>query len=114
MANLLGKIRQLIEAVFSKKSSALSNGKVETAVPEWRLTEESAVRLLRLLEITTEGMLTCAETFDLLDEYAETVQSGEEAEILLPLVKHHLDNCPECYHRYVALQRVLQTNPDPI
>ncbi len=88
--------------------------KTAVSAPQLTLTPESAMRLLRLLERTQEEELTCEETFALLDEYAELAESEAEAEVLMPLVKHHLDGCPDCYERYDALRRILQTDIDTL
>ena len=73
------------------------------------LTEEVVIDLWRQVEKTREGMYTCAETFALLDEYAELVQSNQDAEKLMPLVKAHLDVCPKCRPEFEALITILES-----
>lgn len=74
------------------------------------LSEEHIRHLMHMLEHTHEGMYSCEETFDLLDEYAELVASHEEAAMLMPYVQHHLDLCPDCLQAYEALMRILRAD----
>ena len=75
-----------------------------------KLTEEVLTQLMRQVEQTKEGMYTCQETFDLLDEYIDLTIDNEDAAKLMPLVKAHLDACPPCTTQYKILQRVLNVN----
>lgn len=75
------------------------------------VTETSVARLMHVLEHTQEEELSCEETFALLDEYVELAVSKSEAAALMPLVKHHLDGCPDCHDYYDSLLRILQTEP---
>jgi hypothetical protein len=71
--------------------------------------EDALKQLLHALAYTQDEELSCAETFALLDEYAELMVSSVEAKALMPLVKHHLDHCLECRERYEILLQILQT-----
>lgn len=73
------------------------------------LTEDTVKHLLREIKNTQEGMYNCDETFALLDEYAELVSNGEEAARLMPLLKAHLDMCPDCHEQYEVLMQILET-----
>jgi len=73
------------------------------------VVEEDAVTpLMRLVERTNEGEYCCEETFDLLDEYVELVATEQDVEVLMPLVKKHVDHCPDCGPRYEILLDILQ------
>lgn len=67
--------------------------------------------MLRKIEQTQDIELTCGEVFDLLDQYAEAAANGEDAGQLMPLVKQHLDLCPDCREEFEALLKVLQSSP---
>ena len=67
--------------------------------------------ILRMLENTEEVELSCDEVFDLLDEYAEMVQRGEDVSRLMPLVVLHLQRCKDCLEEFEALQRILAAAP---
>lgn len=75
------------------------------------LGEAAIRRLMQLLEKTQEEELTCQETFALLDEYVELVDSNAEMAALMPIVRLHLDMCPDCHNEFEALLRILQTEP---
>lgn len=74
-------------------------------------SREMLKNLLRRIEITQEIELSCDETYELLDRYAEMVVRGENPAQLLPLVKHHLEMCPDCHEELEALLSVLQNTP---
>jgi hypothetical protein len=71
--------------------------------------EQFVRRLMQRLEETRENEYSCEETFALLDEYVELANSREEAAVLMPLVQHHIDACPDCRERFEVLLRILQT-----
>lgn len=68
-------------------------------------------RLLYAIEQTQDVEYSCDEVYQLLDQYAEAVERGEDTEQLMPLVKHHLDLCPDCREEFEALLNVLEGNP---
>ena len=53
-----------------------------------------------------EEML-CTEYFDELPRYVDIEASGQDAGALLPEVKHHMHQCPECEEVYLALLRLV-------
>ncbi len=75
------------------------------------LNQAALLDLMRRLENVEENAYSCEETFDLLDEYVELVVTDEEAAALMPLVKNHLDMCPDCRERYEILLRILEAEP---
>ena len=66
------------------------------------------MQLLQMLDITHDDELSCGEVNDLIDQYVELKQRGANVESLMPLVKHHLDLCRECFDEYEALMAVLE------
>lgn len=68
-------------------------------------------KLLQSIEQTQDVEYSCDEVYQLLDQYSEAVERGEDAAQLMPLVKHHLDLCPDCREEFEALLRVLEGNP---
>jgi hypothetical protein len=108
MAKLTEKLRQLIRQAIDMSSSPSSTPQAEALVDESTITH-----LMRLIEQTQEEEYSCEETFALLDEYAEiALRNDLEAEALMPLVKHHLDMCPECAERYEALLYILESEAE--
>ena len=70
--------------------------------------EDTVSTLMRLIEQTNEGEYSCEETFDLLDEYVELIAADQDVEVLMPLVKKHVDHCPDCGPRSEILLDILQ------
>lgn len=68
-------------------------------------------KTLPSLEQTREEEYSCDEVYDLLDQYVEAVQRGEDMAELMPLVKHHLDMCVDCHEEYEALLNILEGSP---
>ena len=100
MTSLRDKIERLVQALIPSARSQ----------PGRQPLHDSQIRnLMQALETTEEARYNCAETFALLDEYVELVNSTEDATALMPLVKHHLDACPECAEQINALLAILQS-----
>lgn len=74
------------------------------------MDEAAIASLMQLIERTKEGEYTCEETLDLLDEYVELVNAGQNVAEIMPLVKGHISDCPDCTERYEALITILQTS----
>ncbi|MDX1418149.1 MAG: hypothetical protein R3293_28375 [Candidatus Promineifilaceae bacterium] len=70
--------------------------------------EAVVISLMRLIEQTKEGEYTCEETLDLLDEYVELVSDGQNVAAIMPLVKNHIGDCPDCTERFEALIKIVQ------
>ena len=79
--------------------------------PTKNTPQESAamtVRLLRSLAMTKEEEISCDDVHALLDEFVELKLRGEDVDELMPLVKHHLDMCRDCFEEYEALLTALE------
>jgi len=79
--------------------------------PKKNLSQESAamtVHLLHSLAMTQEEEFSCDDVHALLDEFVELKLRGENVEELMPLVKHHLDMCRDCFQEYEALMAALE------
>jgi hypothetical protein len=66
--------------------------------------------LLHMVENTDEVEIGCDEVFELLDQYVEMEQRGEDMTNLLPLVKRHLEKCCACREEYQALKQVIEAS----
>ena len=117
MASLAEKLRQLLRQkersgsiALDQKREAPSSQHVGTQDETEVVTADNVARLMFMLNVTREEAYSCEETFALLDEYVEVaVQNETEAEAVLPLVKHHLDLCPDCHQKFSALLQILKT-----
>jgi hypothetical protein len=74
------------------------------------LPNEVVLGFLRILESVREEEISCSEIYAKLDEYVEREVSKKDAAQLMPLIREHLDVCPECCEEYEALLNVLNEN----
>ena len=70
-------------------------------------TSDSLTRLLQMIRYTQEDEVSCDEFDRFLDEYAELARNVEDMHEIMPLVKNHIDLCPECKEEFEALMRIL-------
>lgn len=87
-----------------------STGRAKPASLPPRPPGSALSTLINLLMQTHEEELSCDEFFALLDQYAEMTHRGEDAAVLMPLVKRHLDLCSDCQEEYEALLRMLKAS----
>ena len=78
----------------------------ETTPPE-ELTNETVHAILRLLDDAEKENISCEELFVKLDQYVQREVDEKDAAELMPVVRDHLDLCPECCEEYEALLDVL-------
>jgi hypothetical protein len=76
--------------------------------PHDHLTNEAVQGFLRVLEQVREEELSCKEINAKLDEYVELKIKKENAAHIMPLIREHLDLCPECCEEYEALLDVVE------
>jgi uncharacterized protein (UPF0335 family) len=65
-------------------------------------------RLLQSVARTEEVEIGCDEVYAVLDQYADAKASGEDVSAIMPLVKLHLDMCPDCFEECEALLEVIE------
>jgi hypothetical protein len=70
-------------------------------------TQALLKRLLEALALTHESELDCDQVFAALDLYAEAIARGEDPAVVLPLVRQHLEQCPDCSEEQQALLAIL-------
>ena len=100
-----------IRNLFSRSKQTMNEASNPTVpnAPVPPLDQKAMVHLMKRLEMTMENAYSCEEAYALLDEYVEMVASNQEAKKLMPLVKNHLDMCPDCRDEFEILLHVLQT-----
>jgi hypothetical protein len=74
--------------------------------PEY--SDEVVAGFLRVLEEARVEDMPCEQVYAKLDEYVESEVHGREAAKLMPLLREHLDICPECCEEYEALLNCLE------
>jgi chemotaxis regulatin CheY-phosphate phosphatase CheZ len=75
--------------------------------PQPELTEEVVVKFLNILEQARAEELSCSEIHARLDEFVENEVETHEAAKIAPLIREHLDMCPDCCEEYEALLAVV-------
>jgi len=78
--------------------------------PTARISPGAAAVLVRELESTQEVEFDCEQVHQLLDQFAEAVQRGEDGAAWMPLIRAHLERCTDCRQEFEALLRALQAS----
>jgi len=72
------------------------------------LPSQAVLGFLRVLENARGEEISCDEIYVKLDEYVEREVSKKDAAELMPLIREHLDTCPDCCEEYEALLDVVE------
>ena len=71
------------------------------------LSDQAVLGMLRLLDEVPVEEISCAELYTKLDQYVEREVDQRDAAYIMPVIREHLDTCPECCEEYEALLDVL-------
>jgi len=93
-------LRELIRTIRNKVSR-----------PE-QLSNDTVLGFLRMLERVEREDITCDELYRKLDEYVEREVDKRDAAYIMPLMREHLEICPECCEEYEALLHIMQAADD--
>ncbi|MBM3125443.1 MAG: hypothetical protein FJZ87_10295 [Chloroflexi bacterium] len=91
---------------MKKLNPAKPSGTHKTRLPE--LEDEVVVKFLKILENIRSEEMSCEEMYSHLDEFVEREVRLHDASKVMPLIREHLDLCPECCDEYDALLNVLE------
>ncbi len=80
--------------------------------PQEELQDEVVLKFLQVLEKARAEELSCDDTFARLHEFVETQVKSKDAEKIMPLIREHLDMCPDCCEEYEALLTVLENSKE--
>jgi UDP-N-acetylmuramyl tripeptide synthase len=72
------------------------------------LPNETVLGFLQVLENAQEEGCSCDDVFAKIDEYVEREVDNQDAQDLMPIIREHLDLCPDCCEEYEALLDVLE------
>lgn len=75
---------------------------------KWYQPDDEMVKTLQSLAMTRDHEISCDDVFAVLDEFVEAVKRGENVLLFMPLVRQHLDMCPDCREEYETLLRMVQ------
>lgn len=76
--------------------------------PAEQLSDEAVLGFLRVLETVDKEEITCNELYEHLDQYVEREVDAKDAAQIMPLMREHLDLCPDCCEEYEALLHVVE------
>ena len=94
-------LRDLIQKV---RNSISPQGRL----PQEQLSNEAVLGFLRVLETVDTEEISCDELYGKLDQYVELEVDKKDAAHIMPLMRDHLDVCPECCEEYETLLRVVE------
>jgi len=80
--------------------------------PQEQLTNEKVLGFLRVLETVDHEEISCDELYARLDEYVEIEMDKKDAARIMPLMREHLDICPECCEEYETLLHVVEVTEE--
>lgn len=76
--------------------------------PQEELQDDVVLKFLHVLEKARAEDLSCDDLYARLDEFVETQIKSKDADKIMPLIREHLDICPDCCEQYEALLTVLE------
>lgn len=76
--------------------------------PQPELTDDVVLKFLNILEQARAEELSCSEIHARLDQFVENEVQTHEADKITPLIREHLDMCPECCEEYEALLAIVE------
>jgi hypothetical protein len=110
MARLIEILRQLAGLTDKDELSGRPGASADLPPVGKVLDEDAIKKLMQMIEQTDEREYSCEEAFSLIDEYVELAVDKQDAAILMPLVKKHIDMCVDCRDVYETLMRILQSD----
>ena len=75
------------------------------------IPQETVLGIMRVLDTMPEEGLSCEDLYSKLDEYVDREVDQKDAAQIMPIIREHLDVCPECCEEYEALLDVLSKSP---
>jgi hypothetical protein len=79
------------------------------------LSQEAVIGIMRVLEtVPPDEEISCNDLYARLDEYVELEVDKKDAAQIMPIIREHLDVCPECCEEYEALLDVLNKSSQKV
>jgi len=72
------------------------------------MEREMFKRWIHNIFTTQDEEIDCGQLFEALSQFVDMEVSGKEAARLLPHVRQHLEQCPECAELYQALLEIVR------
>lgn len=70
--------------------------------------DPALLKMVQMIAGTGENEIACDQVYAVLDQFVEAAQRGENVLTFMPLVRQHLEMCPDCREEYETLLRMLQ------
>lgn len=83
-----------------------------TPLEKEQLSNEAVLGFLRVLETIDHEEISCNELYEKLDLYVDLEIDKKDAAHIMPLMRDHLDVCPECCEEYEALLHVVEVTEE--
>ena len=72
-----------------------------------KLDVDTLKQMVRGIMSSRADEIDCDECFEQLDRFSELSLAGKSADEALPLVKRHLETCPDCKEEFEVLLKAL-------
>jgi len=72
------------------------------------MQDEVVLKFLKILEGVRREEMSCDQMYKQLDEFVEQELKSHDAAKIMPLIREHIDLCPECCDEYQALMDILE------
>ena len=59
-------------------------------------------KMVRSIAATQNDEIGCDDCFEKLDEFAEMLLQGKDADTAMPIIREHLDRCGNCHEEFEA------------
>jgi hypothetical protein len=80
--------------------------------PVPKLEDEMVLKFVQILENLRHEEMSCEEMYARLDEFVEREAKTHDAAKIMPLIREHIDMCPECCDTYEALLDIVEHTQD--
>ena len=70
--------------------------------------------LLKQIDETPSEVLSCEETYRVLDEYVDRLVNGEPVDKMMSDVKYHLDMCVNCGKQFEILCDIIRATLEDV
>lgn len=103
MTSIWNKLTHLIKGVANDTSQQQP---IQITAKEAAMAKIAA----GMAAMTREEEVGCESVYEIMDEYAELVQSGKDVKSLMPKVDHHLSMCSGCCEEFEILRSIIEAH----
>jgi hypothetical protein len=74
-----------------------------------KIQQDKIKMIISSLAITQEDEADCVDCYEELDVYAEMLKDGKDPDVVMPMIKHHLEVCKCCREELEGLISALES-----